>query len=192
MTAWILPLFVAVACATTSPPIVTDDYVNSVENFSAGDIQYEGIYSNFNYRATIMSPDMQRLYINKKTEIYLWSDEKRANELAKLQEKNDTTSKIFLSFFTPNRWDDNLSTPKSIWSVYLHVGTQRYEGKILKNRDSRTEINSLFPYHGRFASAYNVEFSVPVNQITTQELKITITGPLGVKTVQFPTPPISL
>lgn len=178
--------FLAIQCATTTPPSIPDSYVKSVEDFSAGDIQYEGAYNNFNYRATIMTAGMQRVLINKKTELYLWSDEKRASELTKLQENNDKQTRIFLSFFTPNRWDDNMSTSKSIWTIYLHVGSTRLEGKVTKNRDSRTEINSLFPYHGRFASAYNVDFGVPVTQLQNQELKITITGPLGVKTVQFP------
>ncbi len=175
------------ACATSSPPTATSEYINSVEEFSAGDIQYEGAYANFNYRATIFSPGMQRLYINKKAELYLWSDAKKASELSALQINNDKSTHIFLSFFTPNKWDDNMSTSKSIWTVYLHVGGNRYEGKVTKNRDSRTEINSIFPFHGRYASAYSVDFQVPVSQLTGQELQITITGPLGVKTVKFPT-----
>lgn len=174
------------ACVTSSPPSTTTDYLNSVESFSAGDIQYEGAYANFNYRATIMSPGMQRVYVNKKAEVYLWSDEKKAAELSTLQANNDKSTRVFLSFYTPNKWDDNMSTAKSIWTVYLHVGSQRFEGKASKNRDSRTEINSMFPYHGRFASAYNVDFPVPVNQLSSQELQVTITGPLGVKTVKFP------
>lgn len=179
--------FSAISCVTSAPPQITDEYLKSVEEFSAGDIQYEGAYNNFNYRATILSPGMQRVLINKKTDLYLWNDDKRAVELAKLQTDNDKHTRIFLSFFTPNKWDDNMSTSKSIWTVYLHVGSSRYEGKVSKNRDSRTEINSLYPYHGRFASAYTVDFGIPVSQIHGQELKITITGPLGVKTVQFPT-----
>lgn len=182
----LIALLLTAGCATTSPPEITDDYLKSVEEYTAGEVQYEGAYNNFNYRATVMSPGMQRVYIGKKTDIYLWSDEKRASELANLQVNNDKLTRIFLSFFTPNKWDDNMSTAKSIWTVYLHVGGNRYEGKVTKNRDSRTELNSMFPYHGRFSSAYNVEFPIPVNSLTGQELKITITGPLGVKTVQFP------
>lgn len=178
--------FLAISCVTSEPPKISDEYLKSVEEFSAGDMQYEGAYNNFNYRVTILSPGMQRVLINKKRDLYLWSDEKRAVELAKLQADNDKQTRIFLSFFTPNRWDDNMSTSKSIWTVYLHVGSTRYEGKVTKNRDSRTEINALFPYHGRFASAYNVDVAIPVSQIQGQELKVTITGPLGVKTVQFP------
>lgn len=182
----VIALFTVTACATSSPPVATNEYVNSVEEFSAGDIQYEGAYSNFNYRATIMSPGMQRVYVNKKTELYLWSEEKKAAELANLQANNDKATKIFLSFFTPNKWDDNMSTAKSIWTVYLHIGSQRFEGKVTKNRDSRTELISMFPYHGRFSTAYDVTFAVPVSQLTRQDLQITITGPLGVKTVKFP------
>jgi hypothetical protein len=175
----------ATGCAT-APANQSDEYKNAVEAHSAGDLQYEGAYNNFGYRATIMNESMQRLYINKKAELYLWSDEKKIREISALQSTNGESTKIFLSFFTPNRWDDNLSTSKSIWSVYLHSGGNRYEGKVTKIRDSRTELNALFPYHGRFASAYNVEFMLPVSQLNLNELKITITGPLGVKTVEFP------
>lgn len=182
---FLIPLAILSACVTLSPNPATDEYVSAVEEFTAGDQVHEGAYNNFNYRATVMTPDMQRLYINKKAEVYLWSDEKRSAELTKLSENNDKSTQIFLSFFTPNRWDDNLSTSKSIWSVYLQNGANRYEGKVTKNRESRTELNVMFPYHGRFATAYMVQFFVPVSELIMSDLKVTIAGPLGAKTVQF-------
>lgn len=183
---WLLSLsYFFVACATTHMT-PSDDYNSNVEEFSAGDIQYDGAYNNFDYRATVMNEQMQRIYINKKAEMYLWSDEKKLVELNNLQSKNGERTQIFLSFYTPNRWDDNLSSSKSIWAVYLHNGNTRYEGRVTKNRDSRTELNALYPYHGRFASAYNVDFPLAVSQLDLYNLKVTITGPLGSKTVEFP------
>ena len=183
--AMLASIYSITSCSSLPEEPTTDEYSRDVEKFSAGDAQYEGAYNNFDYRVTVMSEQMQRIYINKKAEMYLWSDEKKLAELKSLQTNNGERSQIFLSFFTPSRSDDNLSSSKSIWAVYLQNGNTRYEGRVTKNRSSRTELNVLYPYHGRFTSAYSVDFPVSVNQLDMQNLKVTITGPLGTKSVEF-------
>lgn len=163
-----------------------DPHVKAIEAYSDGDVEYEGAYNNFKYRATIQNESIQEAVIDKKASMYQWDGVKRQTELAKFQQDNPTKTKIFLSFFTPTRQDDNLSTNKSIWAVYLTTSQGRFEGTVTKVRDNRTEVYALYPYHQRYSSAYEVMFPVPLAQTQNEETTMTITGPLGNKSVKFP------
>jgi hypothetical protein len=44
---------------------------------------------------------------------------------------------------------------------------------------------TLYPFHNRFATAYMVEFPVALASVESQSTKMTITGPLGTKAIQF-------
>lgn len=179
LTAWTLA-----SCAT--PTTKVDQYVLTIDQYSSGDVEYEGAYNNFRYRATIMNTVIQQAYIDKKTEIYQWDPEKRQVMLQKMQTLNPTQTAIFMSFFTPIRQDDNLSTPKSIWSVYLQTSQGRYEGKAIKNRDNRTELYLMYPYHQRYSSGYDITFNVPLSQVENEETTLIVAGPLGTKSIKFP------
>lgn len=177
--------FLCFACATTENPSTPDAYLNTIDAHSAGEVQYVGAYNNFKYRATIMNSKIQSAIIDRKAELYLWDEAKKQLELSTLQKDNMTTTKIFLSFFTPNRLDDNLASSKSIWAVYLETPQGRFAGTVKKVRTSPTELFTIFPYHNRFATAYDVQFAVPLANIESQTSKLIITGPLGVKSVEF-------
>jgi len=183
----VLTACLTLAACNSMDEVTTDgSYTTSINAYSDGDNQYEGAYNNFTYRATIMNNPIQQTYIQKKGEVYLWDEGKKQSELGAIQAGNGEKTQVFLSFFTPNRWDDNLGTKKSIWTVYLETSQGRYEGKVTRIRTSLTELAVLYPYHNRFSTPYSVEFPVAVNNIENEETKLTITGPLGVKTVKFP------
>jgi hypothetical protein len=178
--------FVLITASCATPTTKVDQYVLTIDEYSAGEVEYEGAYNNFRFRTTLMNTVVQQAYIDKKTEIYKWDPVKRQAMLQKMQEPNSSQTSIFMSFFTPIRQDDNLSTAKSIWSIYLQTSQGRYEGKAVKNRDNRTELYLMFPYHQRFSSGYDITFNVPLSQVENEETTLTVSGPLGTKTVKFP------
>ena len=176
--------FITLACATETPS-TPDDYIKVIDTFSDGEVEYVGAYNQFKYRATLMNNTIQNAIIDRKSSLYLWDDVKKQQELSSLQADNNTTTKVFLSFFTPARRDDNLSTPKTIWALYLETPQGRYTGVAKRVRTSPTELMTIYPHHNRFTTAYNVEFPVPLSSVEGQPLKLTITGPLGTKSIQF-------
>jgi hypothetical protein len=182
----VLIFAVFTGCATTDSVNVNDSYLQAIDAYSDGDVQYYGAYANFKYRATIENSAIQQTTVDKKAEIYMWDAVKKQQELTLMQSDNNSKTKVFLSFFTPNRMDDNLATKKSVWAVYLETSQGRYEGAVIKNRISPTELSVLYPYHNRFATAYEVTFPVGVASIENEETTMTITGPLGTKKVKFP------
>src|SRR5690242_5598768 len=82
------------ACATDSVN-VTDDYIKDIDLYSDGDVQYEGAYNNFKYRATIQNTAIQITTNEKKAEIYLWDAIKKQQELTLAQAENGSKTKVF-------------------------------------------------------------------------------------------------
>ncbi|HVK59959.1 MAG TPA: hypothetical protein VM432_00355 [Bdellovibrionales bacterium] len=161
-------------------------YDQSIEEFSAGDSEYTGFYNNFEFKATLLNSAIRERTFKRQSEYFQWNEDKQASERAKYTQELSSGTEIFVSFFTPDRKNDNLAEDKPIWKVYLDVGGSRYEGKVKRIRTLLVELQSLYPYHTRWNTPYMFSFSVPTTAIESQPSKLTITGPLGTREVSFP------
>lgn len=162
-----------------------DPYLRVIEHFSEGDADYESFYNQFAYRATIINAPVREATLLKEAEYFKWDPEQLATERTKAADKMEKTTEVFLSFFTPERRNDNLTDSKSIWRIYLDVGGKRYQGKAKKTKKQFAELQALFPYHTRWNSPYVIEFALPTSLIEGLPSKLTVTGPLGAKEVDF-------
>jgi hypothetical protein len=189
-------LFLA-ACATTkmdqevAPPSnntkteVPENYQARIERFSAGDTEYAGLYNNFEYKATLLNSNIRDAILWKQGHYYEWNDAQASLAREKSNQEMSSQTKIFLAFFTPNPKNDNLSDAKTIWRIYLDCAGRRYEGKAVRIRLLLAELQALYPYMTRWATSYEVTFDVPTAAIENQPSTLTITGPLGSRTVGF-------
>jgi len=175
--------FVFIFGCSSFPYSGQNKYRKSIENSSAGDHQFSGLYHNFEFKVTVLNAETNALVINRKAEFYHWDADKLQEALQKNQSSDKT--KCFLSFYTPNPSDDNLSTKKSIWKIYLTHQGQRYEGVAKKARINLTEAKALYPYHNRWATGYYIEFPVSPSLVTLENLQFEISGPLGRRKVTF-------
>lgn len=172
------------ACVTDTP--LDTKYGQNIEKWSAGDVEYVGFHNTFKFKATLMNETAQNIFNEKRFEIYKWDESTRQDELKKLQVNNAKSTIVFMSFFTPLRIDDNLASSKSIWKIYLQTPMGRFEGKPSRSKTSATELYVLFPYHNRWATGYEVEFPVSIQQVQSSESTYTVTGPMGSKEIKFP------
>jgi hypothetical protein len=161
------------------------DYISTIHSNSSADVDYSGFENSFEFRATLQSSAVRQAVLNKLAEYYQWDSARMATEREKAFHENASESQVFLSFFTPNRSNDNLSEAKPIWTVILEAGGQKFYGKAKKVKSLLAEIQSLYPYHTRWNTAYTLVFPVAANNIEGLSPKLTITGPLGTKTVEF-------
>lgn len=157
-----------------------------METYSAGDSEYTGFYNNFEYRVTLLNTAVREAQLAKQTEFYQWDAAKVALEREKMTKELGEETKVFMSFFTPDRLNDNLTNAKSIWRVYLEVDGRRFEGKIKRLRNLLAELQALYPGHTRWTSPYEVTFPVGAASIERKVSKYTVTGPLGTRDVTFP------
>ena len=168
-----------------SAPEPTEQYKLLIEKYSAGDSEYTGFYNNFEYKALLQNSVVRGAIFRKQASYYQWDAGKAALEREKMQKELNEDTRIFMSFFTPERQNDNLMNSKSIWRIYLDVGGHRYEGKIKRLRNLTAELQALYPFHTRWTSPYEVTFPIATPAIETQTSTYTVTGPLGTRVVTF-------
>ncbi len=186
------------ACSTTSrfgeifqpangtSPSIPLSYEDKIEQYSAGDQEYAGFYNNFEFKATLINAPIRDALIDRKANYYKWDETRRSAERATYVDTARTQTAVYLSFFTPNNKNDNLDDVKKIWEIYLTVGGQRYSGTAKRNKMNRSELLALYPYSNAWGTNYDVTFPVSANTIETQNSEMTITGPLGARSIAFP------
>ncbi len=166
--------------STSSP------YLLVLEPFSAGEAEYDGLYNQFTYRATLVNSPVREALLLREAEYFKWDPQQLANAKSKAQEKMANSTEVFMSFFTPDRHNDNLTDSKSIWRIYLDLNGKRFEGVPRKARKAFAELQALYPYHTRWNTPYLVEFPVPTQQAQSGVATYIVTGPLGVQEVKIP------
>ena len=161
------------------------EYRSAIAEKSAGDRQFAGLDHKFEFRATVLDDEVLTLINNRLATFYSWDASTQQKMLQKEQEKSAGKTRLFMSFYTANSRNDNLSNKKSIWKVYLHSGGQRFEGKVKKARFNLSEATATYPYHNRWSTPYYVEFPTETATLDRQNLAFEISGPLGNRKVQF-------
>lgn len=161
------------------------DYASVIEKHTDKARQYSGFYNTLDIEATLITSEVAQAQLEQSVDLYQWDDKRLAEEKGKFEKNLNNETEIFLSFFTPERKNDNLSKPNSIWKIFLDVGGKRFEGKATKIKLSLSELESLYPYHNRFYTPYSVTFPVSVRSIEGKPMKFTITGAVGSATLNF-------
>ncbi len=168
-----------------SRPTSALEYEKILEKYSAGDLDYNGFYNSFGFHAAVLNSELIEATVRHQTNYYMWDKSRSEAERDKLFKSAAESTSVFLSFFTPEKRNDNLSSDKSIWRVLLDINGKRYVGKIKKLKTNLSELLALYPFHTRWNTPYLVSFPVSVSQAETQPARLTITGPLGSRNIDF-------
>ncbi len=161
------------------------EYEKILEKYSAGDLDYNGFYNSFGFHAAVLNSELIEATVRHQTNYYMWDKSRSESERDKLFKSAAESTSVFLSFFTPEKRNDNLSSDKSIWRILLDINGKRYVGKIKKLKTNLSELLALYPFHTRWNTPYLVSFPVSVSQAETQPARLTITGPLGSRNIDF-------
>lgn len=187
-------LVVATLCSCTSVPnepnlvnnrIDEVSYAALIDRNSDGQSEYNGFHNNFEFRGTLLNSAVYDGMLKRQADYYQWEDEKLSTEKEKIAQETSSMTKIHVSFFTPERKNDNLTGSKTIWRIFLDAGGQRYAGTVKKDNRLLAELQVLYPYHTRWTTPYIFEFPVPTSVIEGQNATLTVTGPLGTRTINF-------
>ena len=169
-----------------SEKVSEEEYEKVLTKYSGGDVEYNGFYNTFGFHVAILNSELIEARIKRQSFYYMWDQGRIDLERDKSFKKAAESTDIFLSFYTPDRHDDNLTTDKSIWRILLDVNGKRYVGKIKKLKEPLTELATLYSFHTRWNTPYLVSFPIPTSQSESQASKLTITGPLGARSIDFP------
>lgn len=160
-------------------------HIQIIEDNSAGDSQFAGLYNTFEIKATALNSEVREALIRRQAQYYQWDNAQQSTEREKALQELSSESEFFLSFATPERRNNNLSDKKSIWRIFLDAGGRRYVGQAKKDKRLIAEQQAQFPFHTRWNTAYLLTFPVSMTSVETQTMKLTLTGPLGSRVLEF-------
>jgi hypothetical protein len=165
------------------------EYSSVVLAASSEETDYSGLHNTFSYRATLLTQAVRRAQLRQIAQAYLWEPGQLATEIEKADQENASETRVFLSFYTPERRNDNLADSKSIWRVLLEIDQTKIAGQVRKSKQLLAELQSLYPFHTRWNTPYIVTFPVAMRGLEGRTVKLTVTGPLGSRTVDLASAP---
>lgn len=165
---------------------IPKDHADRMDLFAAGDTEFAGIYEAFELKAVLHNDFVTKSLLKRQSQFYQWEDSKIGTERDRLQQERSNETLVFISFSAQSRHDDNMHKPQSIWRLYLDAQGKRYEGTVKRDRRPFSELLALYPFHTRWNTAYMVRFPVSIAAIESGPIKVTVTGPLGTRVLEFP------
>lgn len=161
------------------------DYETVVEKNSDKIRRYSGFYNTLDMEATLLNSEVAAAQLDQSAMLYQWDEKKYNEEKAKFENRLSKQTEVFLSFFTPERKNDELYKANTMWKIFLDVDGKRYEGKATKVKLQLAEIQALYPFHNRFYTPYSVVFPVPMRSLEGKAMMMTVTGPVGSGVLEF-------
>ncbi|MNJ99724.1 hypothetical protein D3C87_175050 [compost metagenome] len=162
-----------------------DEYVEVIEKNSNHVRRYNGFYNTIDVQGTLLNSEMLDAQIDQNARLYQWTEARMNEERSKNIERMSKQTEVFVSFFTPEKKDDNLAKFDTKWQIYLDVNGQRYDGKVTRIKQLVSETQSVYPYYVRFATPYVLTFSTPMSGIEGKPMKVIITGPVDSAVLNF-------
>lgn len=156
-----------------------DEYMDILEQNSDKLRTYSGFYNVLDVEGLALNSKVAAAQLDQSTRLYQWTDSKFEEEKVKFEQRLSKQSEFFISFFTPERKNDDLFKADTVWRIFLDTDGRRFEGKATRIKVPLAEIQGLYPFHNRFATPYTFTFPVPMRSIEGKEMKVTITGPVG-------------
>lgn len=183
--------FLLTACATQLPvadgikEISVTDYQSLVEKKTERIEVYNNLYNQLTVAATRMDAEMTEAYLSHSARLLQWSAAQHQTEKARAISQGTEKTDFFVSFYTPERKHNDLSSRNSIWKIYLDVNGLRFEGKATKIKSQLTEVQAMYPHHNRWSNPYTVSFPIAAALADGKPVVLTFTGPLTSTQLKF-------
>jgi hypothetical protein len=160
--------------------ISDSEYKSVTEAYTQNKKKYDGFYNRFDASIIFLNTKVQEAVLRRRADYLQWDQNEYLKEREKSFQENSSSTRFFLSFFTPDREQNNLHVPaKSIWKLYLEVDGRRLEGKVRKLTTSPADLQNTFPFFGRFHTPYEVVFEIPTSVAERNPVRLTLTSSQG-------------
>ena len=182
----ILISLLTLGCQTVVPAgpqvvqnVTEDRYIPIYKRYTQTVKEYSGFHNTYEARMTFQHSQLNTMRLRRKGHYLRWSLDRFQKEREKLFQEMSTEARGFLLFYTPEIEYDDLNKPNTIWKVYLEFDGQRYEGKAVKAKEKRIELQAQFPDIDAFSSSYFVTFPLPTSVVEDQAFTIILTSSVG-------------
>lgn len=157
---------------------VVDKWTDNIED-------YNGLNNTVTVFATLLGSEMTMAQVDQNARLFQWDQITYDNEKKLAENRMAQETKVFVSFYSPERKWDDLYKSKTLWKVFLDANGQRYEGKVTKLKLLTREIQGLYHYHTSFATPYTITFPVGARSLDGHPVKLVFTGAIGSVTLNF-------
>jgi hypothetical protein len=161
------------------------EYTDILEKYTKEARGYSGLHNVFHFKVIHLTDEVIRAVARRKALYYQWTERQLREYLESEIQSTASRTKLFLSFYTPNRKHDDLNASNSMWKLYLKNENRRLTGKARKLADPVAKIAAIFPFHDNWSSPYEVEFPVSSSEINLGDAMFTVTGSLGAAEVSL-------
>ena len=184
-------LVLAQSCATRLPTIQgikdysSTEYETYLEQKTKKSSVYDGFYNKLTIQTTFVDSDLSDVYNSYQAKIYQWDEKKYQEEKNKMILNHSANTEFFVSFFTPEKKQDNLNSAQTSWKIYLEIAGQRYEGKVTKIKTDYNNLEVLFPHHNKWSTPYSLTFPVATSTVQGKNFIITVTGAMATTQISY-------
>jgi hypothetical protein len=184
-------IFCLSACVTRLPTpagireISLSNYEDLVQSKTQDIRIYNGFTNQLEIYATKMDSDMNEGYLSHAARLFQWSISTYNDEKNKVILKQGTQSEFLVSFFTPERKNDDLSSSNSAWKIFLDSDGIRYQGTAKKIKRNLAELEAFFPHHNRWFTMYSITFPIATSLSENKPSILTFTSGLGSTQLRF-------
>jgi len=166
--------------------ITADDYDEVLNRWTRRDRVYDRLRSVLFVDATFHSPEFRVAFLARHREVYgRGSEEARRLALTETEEGVEEGLEFFISAWTPQVHDNDMSDADSIWRVTLEgQGGVRVDGTVRRVKTS-ANVRVIYPYVTDFARTYAVRFprtsatGEPLITVATDQFVLRLTSAIG-------------
>lgn len=175
----------APAAVAASAPTQEVEYSDNIAQFTKHASKYAGFNEIYEFHATLRNSTVQSAQLQHQSSFYHWDSDELERHTEAMNRTLETKTEIFLSLYTASPDNNRLTSSSNPWHAYLTVNSRRYPAKIKHVKGDTATIAVLYPYFNRWSKAYMLEFQIPTSEVDASDSLLTITGPLGSKSVLF-------
>lgn len=169
----------------TATHLPESDYYKIIENYTEDAQEYDGLQNTLELSSTILNSPVLEAQAKRKATLMNWDLAQYEKELLASKLNSKTKVDFFVSFYTPDRKNTDLSRNETLWKIYLLNNGKKIEGKVSKLNLLYSEIQSLYPQFNRWSNAYIVSFPAALADIEQFDSSLVISGPLANQTLKF-------
>lgn len=180
-------LFLSISACTSmeknslgfKPKLNHKQYAELIEQNTYNKKEYKGFYNQFDISVTILNTKVYNANLERLRYFQQWDEVEYQKKREEMFQTLSNSTKVFLSFYTPEADLRNPQRPNSLWEAYLEVDGQRYEGEISSHKNNNYLLKKLYPHHTRWNDGYLMSFNIPMSVIENQSYKLILTSPAG-------------
>lgn len=161
------------------PKLSPSEYSKLIKDNTFNKKEYKGFYNQFDVSVTFLTTEVFSANLERMRYYLQWDEVKYQQKREEMFQTLSNSSKVFLSFYTPEPDLRNPQRPDSLWEVYLEVDGQRYEGEIKSHNEAHYLLKELYPHHTRWSNGYMISFNIPMSVVESQNSKLVLTSPAG-------------